>query len=149
FQRFSEGGFGALCFVYLINRHELFGQKWLNAIQIVICVCPFRPCALNTLLCTCHISPGLIHCGCQSSDVGFRTANVCLRNRDCAYQSRNFSPLIADLALESGLLRNGSFKSICVWSLIDFKQQLAFLHKLVVMHIQSNQWTLYLRRDSN
>src|SRR5215469_2240944 len=75
--------------------------------------------------------------------------DVCLRNRDGAYQGRDLSALVRNLSLEGRLVRNRPLQGISIWPGVDFKKEVALLYELVVMHRQVNERTFHLWGDSN
>ena len=117
--------------------------------QVVVRIAPLRFGAADALFGVCHVCPRLIHRRRPPSHIGFGALNICLRNGDRAHQSRDFSPLVRNLSFESRLLRNCSLQSIAIRPVIDFVKQISLLHELVVAHIQTQDRTLHLRRDSD
>ena len=53
------------------------------------------------------------------------------------------------LAVEGAAVRLCSVKGVLIRSIIDLKQQLALLDKLVVAHIEPGNWSLHLWRDAD
>ena len=72
--------------------------------------------------------------------------NIRLCDGNCALQRCYFSLLVPDLPFQSALLRNRVFKGIFIGTVIDFVQQFAFFHELVVFHVQPDERTVDLGR---
>src|SRR5262249_7748464 len=96
-----------------------------------------------------NVCTGLINCRHRSPYIRLFALNVCGRHGYGADQSRNSSPLVRNLSLQSRLVGDSFFKSILVRSRVDLEKDLSFFYELVVMHIQVDERAFDLRRDSN
>src|SRR6266404_335733 len=117
--------------------------------QIIARVGPFRVGPAHTLLCVCHVRPRLINSRCPSGYVSLRALDIRLRNGNAAYQCCNLPAFVSDLPFEGSLLGKGVFESVLIWAVINLKEQFALLNKLIVVDVQANDRTFYLRRNSN
>ena len=106
--------------------------------QVVAGIHPLRLRAAHSLLGRGDIRPGLLHCRRPAAHIGFRAVDVGLRYRDGAYQSRDLSALVGDLSFEGRLIGDRLLQGIPVRPVVDFEQEIALLHELVVMDIQTD-----------